>query len=180
MIRRLGPVLLAAAVIALAAVGIELLRVAVAANHWSVVPVAGTPSHLPPGARGPAPTPPSGDLARASGPPDFADNEGFLQPEPLPSASLKAGQAEEQRIRAALAPAAARIAGDPAQVRARLEATGVAADHVIVEADGTGTAFTLTLPTMCVEGTVYPSSSIRVLAFSGYPDSGCTPHAGGH
>ncbi|MGW7002097.1 hypothetical protein ACWGCW_04485 [Streptomyces sp. NPDC054933] len=115
------------------------------------------------------------------GPPNYADNHGFMTPFPRHGEERCKGLAEVKRITAALEPLRMRHEFVTAQVNDRLASLGYGTGEIAVFPNGpTGVSFTVDLTPMCLEGTMDLARS-QVQAHGGYPDStGCTPRRGGH
>lgn len=110
----------------------------------------------------------------------YAENHGFRVPIQLRGRHRCAGLAAVARVEKALEPLRRR--GDFTQDSTRRALTGLGYDAGKVEAyaDGNGVGFLVDASSMCLEGTMNPTS-VQADAFGGYPDgTGCRPPSGGH
>lgn len=184
--------LLLAALPALAGCGTQPYRVPVASapsapSAAPSAPSAATPSPIsdplcPGESRSPsASAPAAGEPGPGDGPPNYADNNGFMVPFPLHGRQRCAGLAQVQRITTALQPLLAQHDFVPADTAARLVGLGYAADKVVAVQNGpTGVSFTVDLLPICLEGTL-DRASVQAQAHGSYPDNNsCTPRQGGH
>jgi hypothetical protein len=122
------------------------------------------------------PEPNAGD-----GPPNYADNHGFMVPIPLRGAERCEGLTQVRRVTAALDPLRDQADFATGHVRDRLIGLGYSPGSVTVSVNGpTGVSFLVDTGPICLDGTM-DLATTRVDAFAGYPDStGCTRPTGGH
>ncbi|MFI0737845.1 hypothetical protein ACH4PU_07015 [Streptomyces sp. NPDC021100] len=145
-----------------------------------------TPSAAAPTTEPPAPVTPGDGVPRdgvpGDAPPHYAENHAYRATAPLSAAQRHEGDSQAARVRGALGRLRTARTTGPRAVGPALWDLGYRPDALTLTPLGEGTAYTVALPEVCVEGTV-DRSRVRAEVHGHYVEGGgdgCTEPRGGH